>query len=158
MKRLGHIFEKVCDINNIELADDKARKNKIKKYGINRHDKHRTKENLKLSEDIKNQNYHTSEYSTFVIYEPKERIIYRLPYYPDRITHHAIMNVLESFFVRTFITNTYSCIKSRGIHKLAKDLKKVLKNNPEDTKYCLKFDIKKFYPSINHEVLYSQLC
>lgn len=111
MKRLGYLFEKVYDINNIELADDKARKNKIKKYGINRHDKNRTAENLKLSENIKNLNYHTSKYSTFVIYEPKERIIYRLPYYPDRITHHAIMNILEPFFVRTFITNTYSCIK-----------------------------------------------
>ena len=68
------------------------------------------------------------------------------------------MNVLEPFFIRTFITNTYSCIKQRGIHKLVKDLKKVLKNDPEGTKYCLKFDIKKFYPSINHEILYSQLC
>lgn len=42
---------------------------------------------------MKNLTYHTSKYSTFKIYEPKERLIFRLPYYPDRITHHAIMNI-----------------------------------------------------------------
>lgn len=68
------------------------------------------------------------------------------------------MNILEPFFIRTFITNTYSCIKQRGIHKLVKNLKKVLKRDPEGTKNCLKFDIKKFYSSIDHNILYFQLC
>ena len=53
-----------------------------------------------------------------IIYEPKERIIFRLPYYPDRITHHAIMNIMESIWVKIFTRDTYSCIKNRGIHAL----------------------------------------
>lgn len=36
-------------------------------------------------------------------YEPKERIIYRLPYYPDRIAHHAIMNVVKYIWTKSLI-------------------------------------------------------
>ncbi|MGN0966698.1 MAG: reverse transcriptase domain-containing protein [Candidatus Coprovivens sp.] len=88
------------------------------------------------------------------MWEPKERLIFRLPYYPDRITHHAIMNVLEPIWRKILIKGTYSSIKGRGIHKCAKDLKNVLKKYPEETKYCLKLDIRKFYPSINHDILF----
>ena len=97
--------------------------------------------------------YKTSSYTTFTIYEPKERLIFRLPYYPDRILHHAIMNILEPIWLSIFTKDTYSCIKNRGIHKLVNNLKKALKSDPEGTKYCLKLDIKKFYPSINHDIL-----
>lgn len=99
-----------------------------------------------------NKTYKTSEYKVFTIFEPKERIIFKLPYYPDRIAHHAIMNVLEPIFVSTFISNTYSCIKGRGIHAAVNDIKKALKDVPNTT-YCLKFDITKFYPSIDHDIL-----
>jgi retron-type reverse transcriptase len=99
-----------------------------------------------------NETYKTSEYTTFPIYEPKERIIFRLPYFPDRILHHAIMNILEPIFVATFTADTYSCIKKRGIHAALHSLKRAL-NDRENTMYCLKLDIKKFYPSIDHQVL-----
>jgi hypothetical protein len=52
-----------------------------------------------------------------------------------------------------FNKNTYSCIKNRGIHAAAKDVKFALKNDADGTRYCLKIDIKKFYPSIDHEIL-----
>ena len=63
------------------------------------------------------------------------------------------MNILEPIWINIFTKDTYSCIKNRGIHKLVNNLKKVLKSDPEGTKYCLKLDIKKFYPSINHDIL-----
>lgn len=63
------------------------------------------------------------------------------------------MNTLEPIWLSIFTKNTYSCIKNRGIHKLVNNLKKALKSDPEGTKYCLKLDIKKFYPSINHDIL-----
>lgn len=108
---------------------------------------------LLLRQILLDGTYKTSEYSTFKIYEPKERLIFRLPYYPDRIVHHAIMNVVEPIWVKQFINNTYSCIKGRGIHKCMKDVRKVLDGNPEGTKYCLKLDVTKFYPSIDHDIL-----
>src|SRR5690606_21128724 len=105
-----------------------------------------------LHERLKNKTYRTSEYSVFTVHEPKEREIYRLPYI-DRILHHAIMNYLEPIWVSIFTKNTYSCIKGRGIHKALYDVKRDMQNDPDGTKYFLKLDIRKFYPSICHSIL-----
>ncbi len=105
---------------------------------------------INLHHILVNKQYKTSEYYIFKIFEGKEREIFQLPYYPDRIVHHAIMNVLENVFIRSFTINTYSCIKNRGIHKCLINLNKALKSHP---KYCLKLDIKKFYPSIDNKIL-----
>lgn len=154
MKRIGNIYTDICDIDNVEEADNKARKHKTTTYGVRVHDKNRQFENYDLADKLANMEYRTSEYSLKKIYEPKERLIFRLPYYPDRIVHHAIMNYTESIWTKIFIKNTYACIKKRGIHKLVKDLKIDLKRHQEQTKYCLKLDITKFYPSIDHDILF----
>lgn len=70
----------------------------------------------------------------------------------DRIVHHSIMNILEPIFVSVFTADTYSCIKSRGVHKASYNLRRVFKDK-EGTKYCLKLDIKKFYPSVDNKIL-----
>lgn len=115
MKRYNGLHDKLCTIENIEVADDNARKNKNKKYGINKHDKNRQYENEDLVDKLFNLKYKTSKYSLYKIYEPKERIIYRLPYYPDRIAHHAIMNVIKDIWTKSFIHNTYSCIEGKSL-------------------------------------------
>nr|DAJ81318.1 MAG TPA: MatK/TrnK amino terminal region [Caudoviricetes sp.] len=120
MKRVGNIYQQIYDENNIELADRKARRCKKNKYGIIKHDEFKELDNFMLSLRLRNCDYHTSKYDKYKIYEPKERIIFRLPYYPDRITHHAIMNVMEPIWTKIFTKDTYSCIKNRGIHSLVK--------------------------------------
>lgn len=151
MKRINNLYQQIYSIENLNLADQKARKGK-KQTGIAMHDEHKDEDIQMLHEMLKNKTYKTSPYTTFTIFEPKERLIFRLPYFPDRITHHAIMNILEPIFVSTFTSNTYNCIKGRGIHGAATMLKYYLKD-VENTKYCLKLDIKKFYPSVDHDVL-----
>lgn len=84
MKRLGNLYGRICDENMIELADDCARRGK-KNWGIKKHDQHRESDNKRLLKSLENMTYKTSEYDMFKIYEPKERIIFRLPYFPDRI-------------------------------------------------------------------------
>jgi retron-type reverse transcriptase len=152
MKRKGNLYQQICSIKNLELADTIGRKGKLKQPGIISHDRSR-KENIQsLHKMLINKTYKTSEYTTFTIYEPKERIIYRLPYFPDRITHHAVMNILEPLFVSTFTADTYSCIKGRGIHAAANAVKCALRDVP-GTQFCLKLDVRKFYPSIDHAIL-----
>lgn len=153
MKRLNNLFEKVISIDNLRLADEKARKGKLRSYGVQLHDKNREANILALHEQLKNGTFKTSAYHVFTIYEPKERLIFRLPYYPDRILHHAIMNVLEPIWVSVFTKDTYSCIKNRGIHACAKSVRRALREDKEGTRYCLKIDVRKFYPSIRHDVL-----
>lgn len=152
MKRKGNLYSKIISIENLRLADQKARKGKQNTYGVKLFDLNPEGNFLILNELLSNKGYKTSEYDIFTVFEPKERQVYRLPYFPDRIVHHAIMNVLEPIFVSNFTADTYSCIKGKGIHAAAKAVKKSLKDIPGTT-YCLKLDIKKFYPSVNHECL-----
>ena len=153
MKRLSNLYEQIISLDNLRLADEKARKGKLRSYGVKRHDRNREANILALHESLKNKTFVNSKYEVFIIRDPKERLIYRLPYYPDRILHHAIMNILEPIWVSLFTEDTYSCIKDRGIHKAADKVKKALKEDPEHTTYCLKMDIVKFYPSIDHDIL-----
>ena len=155
MKRIANLFDKVISLENLRLADDKARKGKLKSYGVRVHDKNRDANLMHLHEELVNGTFHTSKYHIFTIFEPKERQIFRLPYYPDRILHHAIMNVMEPIWVGIFNGDTYSCIKNRGIHACARAVRYALKTDPKGTVYCLKMDIRKFYPSIDHDILKS---
>lgn len=151
MKRIGNLYDKICSAENIRLAYEKARKGKSKQYGV-RFFEINLEDNLAAIRcELISGSYKTSEYKVFTIYDPKEREIYRLPF-RDRVVHHAIMNVLENIWTSIFITYTYSCIKGRGIHGAMRHIKRDLKDIT-GTKYCLKLDIRKFYPSINHEIL-----
>lgn len=156
MKRKNNLYSEIISIENLQLADSNARKGKSHQYGVKIHKKNEV-ENINMLHDIlAAKKFKTSEYTTFKVYEPKERIVYRLPYFPDRILHHAIMNILEPIFTRLFTNDTYSCIKGKGIHKASNNLKKALLD-VSGTTYCLKLDIKKFYPSVDHQILKSQL-
>ena len=152
MKRITNLYQQICSIENLMLADAKARKGKAWQYGVQVHDRNREENLLALRDMLLSKTYSTSPYTIFKIYEPKEREVFRLPYFTDRITHHAIMNVLEPLFVSVFTADTYSCIKKRGIHAAANVVKNALKDQP-GTQYCLKLDVKKFYPSIDHAVI-----
>ena len=95
MKRYNNLFDKVVSLDNLYLADKKARRNKSHRKDIIEFDKNKDELLLQLQKQLIEGKYVTSEYHTFIIKEPKERIIFKLPYYPDRIVHHAIMNILE---------------------------------------------------------------
>lgn len=152
MKRIGNIYEQICSMENLRLAEKKARKGKLNQPGVKKFDKAGETNLFMLHEMLLNKTYNTSTYTVFKVYEPKEREVYRLPYFPDRITHHAIMNVLEPVFVSTFTADTYSCIKGRGISGASYALRNAIKNTVE-AKYYLQLDIKKFYPNVDHQIL-----
>ena len=152
MKRIGNLYEQIISIDNLNLADKRARRGKKWQYGVINHSKNRELNILKLHKTLLNKEFKTSKYSVFTIFDKKEREIYSLSYYPDRIVHHAILNVISSTFIRCFISQTYSCIPKRGIHKCLKDLRTALEDK-DSTIYCLKLDIKKYYPSINKATL-----
>jgi RNA-directed DNA polymerase len=152
MKREGNIYQEICSMANLELADKKARLGKREQYGVKLFDRKREDNLISLQQMLINKTYVTSPYKIFKVWDPKERDVYCLPYFPDRLVHHAIMNPLEKVFVSTFTADTYSCIKGRGIHSAVRKVKKALRDET-GTKYCLKLDIKKFYQSIDHYIL-----
>ncbi len=152
MKRHGNLHTDICSVTNLIAADWNARQGKKDSYGVKQFDKRTGCNFLTLHNMLMDGTYTTGDYKTFKIFEPKERDISVLDYYPHRIVHHAIMVPLERIFTAMFTADTYSCIKGKGIHAAAAAVKKALKNKVGTT-YCLKLDIKKFYPSIDHEIL-----
>lgn len=152
-KRQSYIIPELCENDNIEQGYLKSKHGKTYVHNMLTNREFNPDEVLQqIQYDFLNGTYKTSAYSVFKIYEPKERIIYRLPYAPDRIAHHCIMNVMEDFWTDKIPNTSYSCIKGRGVSGAYRYLKKKLLNE-EATKYCFKADIKKFFPNVNHKVL-----
>jgi hypothetical protein len=151
MKRTGNLYNSIVSLENLYVASKKAQKGKTKHNDIINWNKDLDRNILELHKSLVEKSYAVPEYSIFIINEPKERTISKLPF-KERVVHHAILNYLEPILKSCFISQTYSCIKGRGIHKCLKDLNRALLDK-ENTIYCLKLDIKKFYPSIDNEIL-----
>ncbi len=155
MRRIGYLYDEVISINNLYLAEKKARigkKNKkdVREFIENLHDNI-----FQLHWQLKHSCYKIGKYYHFTIYEPKSRNISKLPY-RDRIINHALIRILEPIFIKTFVLHTYSCIKNRGIHLAIRNLRNQLKDE-DGTTFCLKIDVHKFYPSIDADILKSLL-
>lgn len=76
-----------------------------------------------------------------------------MPYFPDRICQWAILQVIEPYLLRYMTKNTYSAIPDRGIHAALNDVRDAMQKDVPGCQYCLKLDVRKFYPSINHDIL-----
>ncbi|HHT9139074.1 MAG TPA: RNA-directed DNA polymerase, partial [Candidatus Wunengus sp. YC60] len=127
-----------------------ARKVKTVQHAIKTFEKGVDGNLLKIQKILLDKTFLTSPYKVKTIYEPKQREIYILPFAPDRIVHHAVMNIVEPIWERLFISDSYACRKGKGIHAGSeKTMEFVRKNN-----YCLKCDISKFYPSVQQDILY----
>ena len=154
MKRHNNLFDQIVSIENLRLAYQKAKKGKSKKSPVIKFSQNVEENLLKIQESLVNKTFTTSHYTTKVVHEPKKRTIYVLPFNPDRIVQHAIMNVLEPIWDKLFIFDSYACRIGKGIHKGSKKTMEFVRKY----KYCLKCDVSKFYPSINHDVLYKIIC
>lgn len=154
MKRIGNLYHKIYDIDNIRLAHKNARKNKTHYTEVKEVDANEEHYFALLSDMLKNKQFTNSQYEIFIKKDKgKERTIYKLPYFPDRIVQHAILQVLEPIWKKTLITNTYQSIKGRGIHKAKKDVIKAIKALGNDEIVYGQLDISKYYPSVDNMMM-----
>ncbi len=149
MKRIGNLWQEIITKDNFELAEREARRHKTSRYDVKRFEKNLDKNLEEVRQLVITKQFHTSPYKSRKIYEPKERIIYILPYAPDRIVQHAIMNTLVPIMEKLFISDSYACIAGRGQTAASLRTMEAVRRN----KYCLKCDIHHFYPSINQNIL-----
>ena len=82
-----------------------------------------------------------------------ERIIYKPRFYPDQVVHWALMLQLEDILMKGMYYYNCASIKGRGLLHATKYIEKIIVQDRKNTKYCLKLDIKKFYPSVDKEIL-----
>ena len=153
IKRYGNIYDKIYDYDNLKLAHRQARKGKSHYREVKMVNANEDEYLIQLQNMLIWKIYKTSDYEVFIKNDTgKEREIYRLPYFPDRICQWAIMLQIEDVLLKTFADFSCASIPNKGIHYALKLLGRYMKDE-ENTIYCLKIDIKKFFPNIDHEIL-----
>ena len=148
MRRVNNIFEEIVSFSNLFNAFKKALKGAGKNKEAERFYFNLENELIKLQKELINGNYAPGEYRLFNIYEPKERIIAAAPF-RDRVVHHALINVLEPIFEKVFIYDSYATRKGKGTHKAVLRAQHFLNKS----KWFLKTDVKKYFESINKNLL-----
>ena len=148
MKTFDGLYPQICSFENLWQAAHRAQRGKRFQYSVSRFNFHLERELFRLQEELLTQTYQPGEYHEFTIYEPKKRMISAAPY-RDRVVHHALCNVIEPIFERTFIHDSYACRVGKGTHRAVDRFTKFSRQNC----YVLKADIQKYFPSIDHEIL-----
>lgn len=157
MKIVSHLYPKIASIENLLLAWEEFIKNKKQKVDVRVFAQHLVQNIFSLNHDLINFTYKHAFYQRFDINDPKSRIIHKATV-RDRVVHHAVYRVLYPIFDKSFIFDSYSCRIGKGTHKAVKRLEKFTwKVSRNYTKSCwaLKCDIKKFFDSVDHEILFS---
>jgi len=154
MKRHGNLFETIAAFDNLELAYRKAVRGKRYRPAELKFYANLEESLIQIQNELIWGSYEPKPYRTFTVYEPKERVIYAAAF-RDRVVHHAIMNVIEPIWEGVFIADSYACRSEKGTHAGVERLGVMLQsaNARWGKVYCLKGDVAKFFPSINHHVL-----
>ena len=160
MKRKGNIYPLIVEKDNIRQAIIHASKGKKNRKSVKKILDNIEYFTLDIQKMLKNKRYIPSPYIEMKIKDgtrKKERIIYKPRFYPDQIIHWALMQQIETLLEKGMYEFCCASVKSRGIHYASRHIKKILVRDRKNTKYCLKLDIKKFYPSINKDILKRKL-
>jgi hypothetical protein len=147
----SHFYEYFLDINNLYDAYLSARKHKRSKKAIYEFEKNLGLNLYSLKKELEDLTYKPSEYRTFYVYEPKQRLIVA-PNFRDSVIQHLIYNYIYDVFDRSFIYDSYGCRKLKGTHKTSARLQNFMRKHSND-KYYLQLDIRKYYYNINHNIL-----
>jgi retron-type reverse transcriptase len=155
MKIYNDLFDSIIDLENLFSAWDAFKSDKRKKTDVLEFEWELEEHIFKLHRELKNQTYRHAGYKGFYISDPKQRHIHKASV-RDRILHHAVFSVINPLFEPTFITSSFSCRVGYGAHRgvaaLATAMRKVSKNNTQPC-YVLKCDVRKFFDSVDHEIL-----
>ncbi len=156
MKRIGNIYSKIIDKNNIRKAILNAAKRKRSRKNVRYILTNIVSATDEIYNLLKNETFEPSPYEKVKIMDgvrKKERIIYKPAFFPDQCIHWALMLQLEEVLMKGMYYYNCASIKGRGLIHASKYIQKILVKDRKNTKYCLKLDVKKFYPSIDKEIL-----
>lgn len=160
MKREGFIYEKICHKENIRVAIMSASKGKRGRDDVRRVLSNITYYVDKIHNILVNEAYIPNNYKVATIREgisKKERIIYKPNFYPDQIIQWAIILQISPILSRGMYEFSCGSIPNRGIHYGKKYVERWIKSDRKNTKYYLKLDISKFYPSVDINILKQKL-
>lgn len=150
----------VAQWDNLLLADKEASKGKARHKGVRIHRAQAESDLKKLQAAILGRTYRTSEGRECELMCPcgKKRLLHKLPYYPDHICHHALMQVMFPVLMKAYYVDSAASIKGRGMHYAARRLRRYIDENGDAERlYYVKLDFTKFYHNISQRKIYGSL-
>lgn len=148
MRREKWLFEQVCTFEALVAAAHRAMRGKRRKAHVAAFWRDLEPQVLRLQRELEDGSYRPGLYHTFTVSDPKERTICAADF-RDRVVHHALCAVLEPVFERSFIFDSYACRKGKGTHAALARAQRFCRR----FRYYLKFDVRRFFDSVDHEVL-----
>lgn len=146
------IYSQLSSWENLYLAYRKASKGKRGSPNVAAFE-HRFEDHLfQLQAELIDFSYKPGKYQNFYIHEPKRRLISAAPF-RDRVVHHALCNLIEPIFERSFIYDSYANRRWKGTHR-------ALDRAQEFSRryfYILQGDLRQFFPSIDHAILKKEI-
>jgi len=165
MKSYKNLYPKIYYYKNLELAFKKAKRNKSFMPYVVKFEENLENELKQLQKELKSQTYKPRKLKRFIIRDPKTRTIHASSF-RDRIIYHALCNIIEPIFDKTFIHDSYASRLNKGIHRAVerfdKFKRKVSKNGRLVSNfynknniigYVLKADIKHYFDTVDHKIL-----
>jgi retron-type reverse transcriptase len=152
MKRHGNLWSEITDFANLLSATKKAELGKRFRESVLDFNYNLENNLWQLKNELESKTYQPGAYKIFTILEPRPRMISAAPY-RDRVVHHALCSQIMPIFEATFILDSYANRTGFGTHRAIRRFTKFARSS----RYILQCDIKKYFASIDHEVLKSLL-
>ena len=152
MKRYGNLWPQIVEFRNLLLAAQLAQRGKRFKGNVLAFNHNREQELFRLQRELQNHTYRPGGYQTFMICDPKPRMISAAPY-RDRVVHHALCNTIVPILDRTLIHDTYANRWGYGTHRALQRFTQFTRSH----QYVLLCDVRQYFPSIDHAILKDQI-
>mgnify|MGYP001089470141 CR=1 FL=1 len=152
MKRIGGLWPRILEFDNLLLAWRRARRGKRNRSAVARFGLDLERNLFQLQEELTSHRYRPGGYRQFEIYDRKARTISAAPF-RDRVVHHALMNLVEPTLDSRFIHHCYACRRGRGVHAAAERAQHWVRRY----RYALKLDVSRYFPSIDHDIAKAKL-
>ncbi len=152
MKRVGHLIEKIAELDNLHEAFLRAARGKRDRAVVMDYGDHLDENLQRLREELLAGEIKCGGYNFFTIYDPKQRTICAASFH-DRVLFHAIMRVCHKVFDDYQVYDSYASRVGKGTYKALERVQH----------YCCRYqwfaklDVKKYFDSIDHKVMMSQL-
>jgi len=148
MKTFKNLFSRLVSFENLYQAARQAAKSKREKPAVMEFFMNLEENLFQLQAELQTRVYCPGAYRTFSVYDPKPRLISAAPF-RDRVVHHALMNAIGQILERSLIHDTYANRVGKGTHRAIRRFQEYARRY----RFVLKCDIKKYFPSIDHEIL-----
>lgn len=145
---MGTLFQRITSFPNLLLAARLASRGKRFRSNVATFALDLESELYQLQHELVSRTYRPGPYRAFLIRDKKPRFISAAPF-RDRVVHHALCNIIEPIFDRSFLYDSYACRKGKGTHAAVDRASSYARR----FRYVLKCDVEQYFPSIDHTIL-----